>query len=185
MGFGEGAGKMVTNFWELGHRIQLTLGDCLVRADSNDTKEYQKVTSAMFRVMKTWKDDKDGLIFNETSNSLRRATLKQRGSQETRWANADLHAKKNFFRNAPTIHNCLGQRMTKFRLAGNQTKMKEIQNQMKPLMNCEFWLMLLGYTQFQNILVEASLESQHSSYFASSSVFLVLKAVSKIRELGL
>ena len=185
LGYGPGAGKMISNAWDMGHRIQLTMGDVLVHPDSDHSSDYKKVTSTMFSSMKRWKDDKDGMIFEETSHSLRHPTLKQRGSQETRWCRADLHAKKNFFRNVPTIVVCLGQRREKFRLENNLTKEKEIETVMKPLMDYEFWVLLLGYTQFQNILCEASLEAQHSSYLASSSIFLVLEAVQKIRDLGM
>ena len=184
LGFGPGAGEIISNNWDLGHRIQLTMGDFFVRSDSDHSKDYKKVTSTMFSLMKSWKGDKDGMIFEETSHSLKHPTLKQRASQETRWARADLQAKRNFFRNAPTIYICLGQRMEKFR-DDELTKEKEIEAEMKPLRKYEFWVLLLGYTQFQNILVEASLEAQHSSYFASSSIFLVWQAVQKIRNLGL
>ena len=51
-------------------------------------------------------------------------------------------------------------------------------------MDFEFWVMMIGYMQFQNILTEASLEAQHSSYFSSSSIYLVLKAVNKVQDLG-
>ena len=74
--------------------------------------------------MEQFKDCKEGLVFEETSHKLKHATLKQRGSQETRWARADLAAKRNFFRNSPTIFICLGQKMEKYRLEGdsNQTE---------------------------------------------------------------
>ena len=185
IGYGVGAGKMISDSWDMGHRIQLTMGDVLVHPDSDHSSDYKKITNIMFRSMKRWKDDKDGMIFQETSQGFRHPTLKQRGSQETRWCRADLHAKKNFMRNAPTIVVCLEQRRDKFRLEGKLTKEKEIEAEMKPLMNYEFWVFLLGYTQIQNILCEASLEAQHSSYLASSSIALVLEAIQKIRDLGM
>ena len=185
LGFGQGAGNIVSNNWDLGHRLQLTLGDILVRRESEHSRAYQKTTGEMFTLMKMWKDDKDGMIFQETSQTLRHPTLKQRASQETRWAQADLGAKKNFFRNSPTIYNCLGQKMQDYMIEGNVMKHKEVENLMKPLLTFDFWIMMIGYTQFQNIVVEASLESQHSSYFASSCLHLVLKAVEKLKELGM
>ena len=57
----------------------------------------------MFSLMSHWKDDKDGLVFEETRRMLRHATLKQKSNQETRWARADIESKRNFFRNAVTI----------------------------------------------------------------------------------
>ena len=83
--------------------------------------------------MSYWKDDKDGLIFEETSRMLRHATLKQRGSQETRWARANIETKRNFFRNAVTIYVCLGQKVEMFARENNLTKQKEIEALMKPL----------------------------------------------------
>ena len=184
LGYGHGSGKIVTNNWDLGHRMQLSIGDCLVRAESDHSREYQKKTGDMFSLMKAWKDDKDGLVFKEISEELRHSTLKQRGSQDTRWVNADLLGKKNFLRNAPTILICLGRKLEEYRVARNLTKQKEIENQMKSLLDFEFWVMILGYMQFQNILTEASLEAQHSSYFSSSSIYLVMQAVKKVKELG-
>ena len=63
----------------------------------------------------------------------------------------------------------------------NLTKQKEIESLMKPLQNFEFWVYLVGYTQILNIVVEASLEAQYSSRFASSCLFLVTQAFKKIR----
>ena len=138
----------------------------------------------MFSLMSHWKDDKDGLVFEETSRMLRHATLKQKSNQETRWARADIESKRNFFRNAVTIFICFGRKVEMYAREINLTKQKEIESLMKPLQNFEFWVYLVGYTQILNIVVEASLEAQYSSRFASSCLFLVTQAFKKIRQLG-
>ena len=55
--------KIITNSWDLGHKIQLVLGDILKSDKSDHSWQYQEVMTSMFSLMSQWKDDKDGLIF--------------------------------------------------------------------------------------------------------------------------
>ena len=55
---------------------------------------------------------------------------------------------------------------------------------MAPLKDYGFQVYLIGCTQILNIVVEASLEAQHSSYFATSSLHLVTEAIKKIEKLS-
>ena len=55
--------KIITNSWDLGHKIQLVLGDILKSDKSDHSRQYQEVKTTMFSLMSQWKDDKDGLIF--------------------------------------------------------------------------------------------------------------------------
>ena len=176
--------QVISSSWDLGHRIQLTLGDVLVHADSEHSSQYQAHTKLMYSLMSQWKDSKDGLAFEELAQELKHPVLKQRGSQVTRWARCNLGSKKNFFRNAATIFNCLGRKMNEYRQANDNTKQKEIEAKIKKLTNFEFWAYIIGYTQILNIIVEASLEAQHSDYFATSCISLVTNAMEKIRKLG-
>ena len=134
--------------------------------------------------MGDWLKDEKGMRFKETSAELLHPTIKQRGRQETRWARADLSALQAFTRNAPTIYNCYGLEAEKYRQENNNTALKEVERKMSNLRESSFWISLIGYVQILNIVVEASLESQHSSYFSTSALFLVTKAMEKINSLG-
>ena len=74
--------------------------------------------------------------------------------------------------------------METYRQENNNTKQKEMEGKLRKLTDFEFWIYQLGYTQILNIVCEASLEAQHSSYFATSSLYLVFKAVEKLRDLA-
>ena len=143
LGFCSGL-QMITNCWDIGHLIQLSLADVLLHRDSLHAPKYQEIMGHMYRMMTAFKDNKDGMSFDETSHELRHPTLIRRSEQKTRWARADLGVKKNFFRNAPTIYICLGKKMEEFRVARNNTGQKEILVKLKQLTDPDFWLYQIG-----------------------------------------
>ena len=134
--------------------------------------------------MKRYKDDKEGLIFKEVSEELRHPTLENRGPQDTRWVKVDLLAMVAFLRNAPTIYICIGRDAEKARMKNDMTTQKKLLKTRENLRDPFFWLHLIAFVQIYDIIVEASLESQHESYFSSSALHLVTKAMDKIRSLG-
>ena len=135
-------------------------------------------------MMGDWLRDEKGMRFKEIAAELLHPTIKQRCSQDTRWVRADLVALQSFFRNAPTIYYCYGREAMKYRQEKNNTALKEVEKKMAQLRDSSFWMSIIGYVQMLNIVVEASLESQHSSYFSTSALFLVTKAMEKIESLG-
>ena len=119
-------------------------GDVFKDKSSDHYNEHQKFMSTVNRLVSEWKDDKKGLIFQETSRELRHPTLKQVEGQETRWARAEVGVLRNFTRNAPTIYVCLGQQMEVYRKEGNNTAQKRIESQLKDLRDYEFWAYIIG-----------------------------------------
>ena len=104
--------------------------------------------------------------------------------KKTRWARVDLEAVAVFLRNAPSIYAYLGREEDRCRRQNNNTLLKQIMKSRSLLRNPFFWLRFFGYAQIFNLIVEASLEAQHSSYFSTSSLHLVMEAMSKIDKLG-
>ena len=131
--------------------------------------------------------------FDEVSEELMNPTLKQRGRQETRWARVDLLAMEAFMRNASTIYSCLERDLRKALLEKALTEAKKekllekqenIRKKMEIMKDSDFWLYFMGYLQIMNIVVEASMEAQHESYFSSSALHLVQTAMEKIKALS-
>ena len=131
--------------WDLGHKMQLVLSDVFINGDSAGV--YSKHVGNLFSLMADWKNDENGMKFREIADELLHPTLQQRGKQETRWARADLAAKEAFFRNSPTIYNCLGREANKFRMQLNTTGQKIIEKKMEGMSDAEMWMCLLGYAQ--------------------------------------
>ena len=147
----------------------------------------------MFELMKDFKGGKKGMEFDEVSEELMNPTLKQRGRQETRWARVDLLAMEAFMRNASTIYSCLERDLRKALLEKALTEAKKekllekqenIRKKMEIMKDSDFWLYFMGYLQIMNIVVEASMEAQHESYFSSSALHLVQTAMEKIKALS-
>ena len=69
-------------------------------------------------------------------------------------------------------------------MKNDMTTQKKLLKTRENLRDPFFWLHLKAFVQIYDIIVEASLESQHESYFSSSALHLVTKAMDKIRSLG-
>ena len=179
LGVGPG---IITGNWDLGHKIQLVLSDVFKKGDSSQI--YSKYIDIMYELMKMYRDNKQGLIFTEVAEEMRHTTVKLRGRQETRWAKVDLVNMVGFCRDAATIYVCLGRDIEKARMENDMTTMKNLLKKREILRDPMFWLHLLAFIQIFNIIVEASLESQHESYFSTSALYLVSKAMDKIQTLG-
>ena len=56
------AENMLTGSWDIGHRIQLVLGDVLLHNASEHSNKYLKDHKKMFELMGMFKDNKEGII---------------------------------------------------------------------------------------------------------------------------
>ena len=163
------------------YTISLVLSDVLIKGDVS-ADLYLIIMEVVYDRLKDYKDHKVGLQFSELADELRHPILKMRGRQETRWARVDLLGLTTFIRNAPTIFVSL-QRSMMSNLNDN-TALISSEKKLKELRDPMFWLRLIGFIQIFDIIVEASLESQHESYFATTSLKLVCNAFDEIKALG-
>ena len=154
------------------------------KKDKDVLKFYSEVNRTIYSLMTRYSQYKEGSIFFETADELTTTVLKNRSQQTTRWSRAELGCLTAFIRNAGTIYTVLGKEELEAALERNLTKQKEIRQLSQKLKSARFWLLLIGYCQIFDHLVAASLEAQHGSYCSSSSLKLVLDAMTRIRTLG-
>ena len=138
----------------------------------------------MFGLMTTYSENKEGETFNAISDELMSCILKNWSQQRTRWARAQLGGKVAFIRNAGTMYCLLGRQELEAARNKNTTRQKELQCTSRKLTCAKFWLPCVGYCQIFDHLVHASLEAQHGTHCASSSLSTILVAISRIGKLG-
>ena len=173
---------VISDNYDLGHLVQLSIGDVFKEENLRDM--FEEISDRVYGMMAEFKDHKSLLVFEEVARDLKETVIMNRGRQDTRWVRAMLSALNAFFRNATTIHSIYTQRLAEAVVLEDEEARDALTEKISVCENPEFWIALIGLTQILCIICDLSLKVQKKDKFPVSALQDVEKTLQELTDLG-
>ena len=180
---------VITDNYDLGHLVQLSLSDCFQDDESDSYDFFQELNNGIFSIMESFKNHKAMLEFEEMSNKLRDTTVCNKSYQATRWARNFLEGILAFLRNAGTFHQIYKEKLREAKLVkkGDEAFNEKIQNILSTidqLEDAEFWMGIIGLWQIMTLVSKLSIGVQGSKTFPTTALNHSYSVLEEIDKLG-